>query len=117
LHAAPPRRDARHAPAGGRGHWSDPCFAGIGGALGGLRKMAAAKSVKVFKVESAQPYGWVVSMEESGSKPHFFINRALATNYARLWARANSPSILRVIDLHGATIKQWSYESVDALYA
>ena len=79
--------------------------------------MAAVKSVKVFKVESAQPYGWVVSMSDSATKPHFFINRALATNYARLWAKANSPSVLRVIDLQGKTLKEWSYSTVDALYA
>lgn len=79
--------------------------------------MAADGSVKVFKVESAQPYGWIVSMEDSAAKPHFFINRALATNYARLWARANSPSVLRVVDRHGRTIKEWSYMKVDALYA
>jgi hypothetical protein len=79
--------------------------------------MAADRSIKVFKVESAQPYGWTVSMEDSVSKPHFFVNRALATNYARLWARANSPSVLRLVDLHGRTIKEWSYTKVDTLYA
>jgi hypothetical protein len=88
-----------------------------GGGFGGLRNMKADRSVKVFKVESAQPYGWIVSMEDSLAKPHFFINRALATNYARLWARANAPSVLRVVDLHGRTIKEWSYTKVDALYA
>jgi hypothetical protein len=79
--------------------------------------MANASGTKVFKVESAQPYGWVVSMEESQAKPHFFINRALATNYARLWARANAPSVLRLVDLQGKTMREWSYAKVDALYA
>ena len=79
--------------------------------------MANAKSTKVFKLESAQPYGWVVSLEDSVAKPHFFINQALATDYARLWARANAPSVLRMIDLQGRTLKEWSYANVDALYA
>lgn len=79
--------------------------------------MAIARQVRLFKVESAQPYGWVVSMDEAAAKPHFFVNRALATNYARLWARANAPSVLRVIDLDGRTIREWSYAKTDALYA
>ena len=79
--------------------------------------MAAVKSVKVFKVESVQPYGWVVSMTDSAAKPHFFINRALATNYARLWAKANCPSVLRVVDIQGKVVREWSYANVDEIYA
>ena len=79
--------------------------------------MAAVKSVNVCKVESVQPYGWVVSMTDSAAKPHFFINRALATNYARLWAKANCPSVLRVVDIQGKVVREWSYANVDEIYA
>ena len=57
--------------------------------------MAAAARVKVFTVAPTDPYGWTIRLESSAQSPHFFANRQLAINYARLWAKANRPSILQ----------------------
>ena len=54
--------------------------------------------VNVFRVESAQPYGWVVYLD-GHAKTHFFASHTLALMYAREWAKANPPSVLVVVDL------------------
>jgi hypothetical protein len=64
-----------------------------------------AGGVNVFRVESAQPYGWIVYLD-GFAKTHFFVSRSLALAYAREWAKVNAPSVILVvgpdgrIDLH-----------------
>jgi hypothetical protein len=64
-----------------------------------------AGGVNVFRVESAQPYGWIVYLD-GFAKTHFFVSRSLALTYAREWAKVNAPSVILVvgpdgrIDLH-----------------
>ena len=50
-------------------------------------------------------------------RSHFFANRELALNYARLWAKANRPSILQLVARDGAITREWSYITFDPLYA
>ena len=59
-----------------------------------------ADGVNVFRVESAQPYGWIVYLD-GHSKTHFFVSQALALMYAREWAKANPPSVLVVVGPEG----------------
>ena len=54
-----------------------------------------AGRVNVFRVESAQPYGWIVYLD-GHAKTHFFVSHSLALMYAREWAKANPPSVLVV---------------------
>ena len=51
-----------------------------------------AGGVNVFRVESAQPYGWIVYLD-GHAQTHFFASHALALIYAREWAKANPPSV------------------------
>lgn len=79
--------------------------------------MATAARVKVFTVAPTDPYGWTIRLESSAHAPHFFANRQLAINYARLWAKANRPSILQLVARDGAVTREWSYITFDPLYA
>lgn len=79
--------------------------------------MAAAARIKVFTVAPTDPYGWTIRLESSAQRSHFFANRQLALNYARLWAKANRPSILQLVDHGGAVAREWSYITFDPLYA
>jgi hypothetical protein len=63
------------------------------------------------------PYGWTIRLESSAQSPHFFANRQLAINYARLWAKANRPSLLQRVASVGAVTRAWSYITFDPLYA
>ena len=56
--------------------------------------------VNVFRVESAQPYGWIVYLD-GHAKTHFFASHALALMCAREWARANPPSVILVVGPDG----------------
>lgn len=55
---------------------------------------------RVFRVESAQPYGWIVYLEGI-AETHHFVGRALALMYTREWAKANAPSVIQVVGLGG----------------
>jgi hypothetical protein len=57
-------------------------------------------AVNFFRVESAEPYGWIVYLD-GFSKTHFFASRSLALMYAREWAKANAPSVIQVVALNG----------------
>jgi len=78
--------------------------------------MAVAAGVKVFTVAPTDPYGWTIRLESSTQSPHFFANRQLAINYARLWAKANRPSLLQLVASDGAVTREWSYITFDPLY-
>jgi hypothetical protein len=54
----------------------------------------------VFRVESAQPYGWIVYLD-GHAKTHFFASHTLALLYAREWAKANPPSVILLVGLDG----------------
>jgi hypothetical protein len=59
-----------------------------------------ADGVSVFRVESAQPYGWIVYLD-GFAKTHFFVSRSLALVYAREWAKVNAPSVIFVVGPDG----------------
>ena len=59
-----------------------------------------ADAVNVFRVESAEPYGWIVYLD-GFAKTHFFTGRSLALTYARDWAAANALSVIVVVGADG----------------
>ena len=59
-----------------------------------------ADGVNVFRVESAEPYGWIV-YQDGFAKTHFFTSRSLALTYARDWAKVNAPSLIVVVGADG----------------
>ena len=61
---------------------------------------AKAGGVNVFRVESAEPYGWIVYLD-GFAETHFFTSRSLALTYARDWAKANAPSLIVVAGADG----------------
>jgi hypothetical protein len=61
-----------------------------------------------FRVESAEPYGWVVYLEGS-QRAHFFVGRAIALALAKLFAQALAPSRVRLVDLSGRVVEEWAY--------
>jgi len=67
-----------------------------------------AGGVNVFRVESAQPYGWIVYLD-GHAKTHFFVSHSLALMYAREWAKANPPSVLVVVGPDGRIDVSESY--------
>jgi len=73
----------------------------------------ASSDYRRFRVESAAPYGWVVYCEGS-RRTHFFGSESLAVLCARLWARAEAPSMLHVVDLSGQVTRQWVFPARNA---
>jgi hypothetical protein len=70
---------------------------------GGQRKAMKARETaapRVFRVESVQPYGWIVYLEGFAETYHF-MSRSLAMMYAREWAKVNAPSVIQVVGLDG----------------
>jgi hypothetical protein len=63
---------------------------------------------KCFRVESAEPYGWVV-YQEGSTRAHFFVGRSLALALAKLFAQALAPSRVRLVDLSGRVTDEWAY--------
>lgn len=59
-----------------------------------------ADGVNVFRVESAEPYGWIVYLD-GFARTHFFTSRSLALTYARDWAKVNAPSLIVVVGADG----------------
>jgi hypothetical protein len=76
-------------------------------AMKARRKRSA---VKVFRVESAQPYGWIVYLD-GFPKTHLFVGRSLALMYAREWAKANAPSVIQVVDSSGQVDREETYSN------
>jgi hypothetical protein len=60
-----------------------------------IKARRTMSAVSVFRVESAQPHGWIVYFD-SFPKTHLFVGRSLALMYAREWAKANVPSVIEV---------------------
>jgi hypothetical protein len=69
----------------------------------------------VFRVESAQPYGWIVYLE-GHAQTHFFASYSLSLIYAREWAKANPPSVILVVGPDGKMAVSQTY-SATALQA
>ena len=70
-----------------------------------------ADGVNVFRVESAQPYGWIVYLD-GFAKTHFFVSRSLALLYAREWAKVNAPSVIVVVGPDGQTDVDQTYAAM-----
>jgi hypothetical protein len=70
-----------------------------------------ARGVNVFRVESAQPYGWIVYLD-GFAKTHFFVGRSLALVYAREWAKVNAPSVIVVVGPDGQIDVDQTYTSM-----
>ena len=68
--------------------------------------------VNVFRVESAQPYGWIVYLDGS-AKTHFFVSGSLALTYAREWAKVNAPSVILVVGPDGRSDLHQSYAAME----
>jgi hypothetical protein len=72
--------------------------------------MAEALAYRCFRVESAEPYGWVVYLEGT-RRTHFFMARGLALSLAKLWAQAIPPSKVQLIDLSGRVSQEWTFRA------
>jgi len=70
--------------------------------------MSDKKEYRRFRVESAEPYGWVVYLEGS-PRTHFFMARTLALSIAKLWAQALPPSKVQLVDLSGRVTQEWTF--------
>lgn len=69
--------------------------------------------LSLFSVKP-ESYGWVVYADARPDDRQFFASKSLALTYAQLWAEANRPSKLQVLDRHGAIVREWSYEPLMA---
>ena len=89
------------------------CIARLGGAtvheMNGTT-MSEALEYRCFRVESAEPYGWVVYLEGT-RRTHFFMARGLALSLAKLWAQAIPPSKVQLVDLNGRVTQEWTFRA------
>jgi hypothetical protein len=46
---------------------------------------------------------------QGAKKPYSFADRPLAIDYAKMWAAANPPSTVRVLDSTGSVVREWTY--------
>lgn len=67
--------------------------------------------MNVFRVESVQPYGWIVYLD-GFAKTHFFVSRSLALVYVREWAKVNAPSLIVVVEPDGQIDLDQSYTAM-----
>ncbi|MGH8681190.1 MAG: hypothetical protein ACREVS_15565 [Burkholderiales bacterium] len=74
------------------------------------RAMAETLEYRCFRVESAEPYGWVVYLEGT-RRTHFFMARGLALSLAKLWAQAIPPSKVQLVDLTGRVTQEWTFRA------
>jgi len=72
--------------------------------------MSEALEYRCFRVESAEPYGWVVYLEGT-RRTHFFMARGLALSLAKLWAQAIPPSKVQLVDLTGRVTQEWTFRA------
>lgn len=73
-------------------------------------EMTQAQEYRCFRVESAEPYGWVVYLEGT-RRTHFFMARGLALSLAKLWAQAIPPSKVQLVDLGGRVTQEWTFRA------
>jgi len=72
--------------------------------------MPANEDYHRFRVESAEPYGWVVYLEGT-RRTHFFMARGLALSLAKVWAQAIPPSKVQLVDLAGHVTQEWTFQA------
>ena len=72
--------------------------------------MSADQEYRRFRVESAEPYGWVVYLEVT-RRTHFFMARGLALSLAKLWAHDIPPSKVQLVDLSGRVTQEWTFKA------
>jgi hypothetical protein len=78
---------------------------------GGQRQAMRARqnaAPRIFRVESTQPYGWIVYLE-GFAETHHFMSRSLTMMYAREWAKVNAPSVIQVMGLGGHVELELTY--------
>jgi hypothetical protein len=74
----------------------------------GTRSKARMEDVPVFVVYPGPMWGWAVACR-GGTQSHTFTDKNLAINYAKSWAEANRPSVVRVETPEGRIEAQWEY--------
>jgi hypothetical protein len=89
------------------GNGSLPATPGPGGSRDPGEKMKHA----LFHVKPSS-YGWIAYAEGRPEDQQFFVSKSLALTYAQLWAEANRPSKLQLLDKHGAVDREWSYDAL-----
>jgi hypothetical protein len=77
------------------------------------RNMDRQLKLALFSVKP-ESYGWIAYAEGRPDERQFFASKSLALTYAQLWAEANRPSKLRLLDHQGALTREWSYEPLMA---
>ncbi|MGB8435884.1 MAG: hypothetical protein WCE38_16640 [Burkholderiales bacterium] len=68
---------------------------------------ATARKLPLVLVQSDPEHGWRVLLPGVG-KPQEFLNRAPALTYAKAWASAHRPSMMRVSGI-GTFSHEWSF--------
>jgi len=112
---ARPAPSARYLACAHVGRIVRLCIAKLGGAnVQQTEKngttMSEALEYRCFRVESAEPYGWVVYLEGT-RRTHFFMARGLALSLAKLWAQAIPPSKVQLVDLTGRVTQEWTFRA------
>ena len=71
---------------------------------------ARARTEHIYRVESAEPYGWIVYLD-GDSATHFFRSRPLALAKACEWAEANRPSLVLLSNIAGHIERHSEYQA------
>jgi hypothetical protein len=66
------------------------------------------EEVPVFVVYPGPVWGWAVACR-GGTQSHTFTDKNLAINYAKSWAEANRPSMVRVETPEGRIESEWEF--------
>jgi hypothetical protein len=66
------------------------------------------EEVPVFVVYPGPLWGWAVACR-GATQSHTFTDKHLAISYAKSWAEANRPSIVRVESHEGDVEAEWAY--------
>jgi hypothetical protein len=74
---------------------------------------AAEATGHVVRVESVEPYGWIVYVD-GRTETHFFHSRLFALNFASRWAAANRPSVVLLAGGGGRIERHAEYPETDA---
>jgi hypothetical protein len=74
----------------------------------GKKSKARMEEVPVFVVYPGPVWGWAVACR-GGTQSHTFTDKTLAINYAKSWAEANRPSMVRVETPEGRIEAEWEF--------
>lgn len=64
--------------------------------------------MKIILVRPRAKLRWEVIMDGL-ERSHLFADRRLAVSYAKMWAGANSPSAVRVLNSDGGLEREWNF--------